>query len=72
MNRTDFDAALRAELRKVPVTTRQTWDGTALLGWWMETSKENPGLVWDGCEGDLWQTVHGYCLRHDLIGPRAY
>lgn len=69
MNKSEFEKAVRQELRRVSVDTRRTWDETDLFGWWMRTTSSHPQITWDRCRGDPWQTVKGIC--NDLIGDRA-
>jgi hypothetical protein len=70
MNKAEFEAAVRHELRRVPESMRQTWNGTELFAWWMQTAQAHPSLVWEGCRGDPWRHVHALC--RDLIGPQGW
>jgi hypothetical protein len=69
MNRAEFQAAVRNQLREVPLATRRAWTETELFAWWMQTTEANPGLVWIGGRGDPWRYVKGMC-KH-LIGERT-
>ncbi len=70
MKKTEFRQALRDKLRKVPLTARQKWNDTDLLVWWQLAKSEDSYLTWDGCCGDLWQSVPGMC--QDLVGKNAF
>lgn len=67
MKKQDFRRALRQRLATVPLATRQTWDGTQLLHWWLKA--KDSYLRLDGVVGDDWQEVHGMCM--DMCGPQA-
>lgn len=69
MLKSDFEKAIRTELRKIPIEERRTWDDTKLFFWYMEAKSTNPFLVWDKCPGDPWQCVPSICKY--LIGPGA-
>jgi hypothetical protein len=69
MNRAEFQAAVRNQLRQVPLATRRAWTETDLFAWWMQTTEANPALVWIGGKGDPWRYVKGMC-KH-LIGERT-
>jgi hypothetical protein len=71
MKTTEFEAAVRAALRQVPLVTRRGWNGNDLIAWWMQTSAAQPGLVEDRAKGDPWQRVHGICLRARMFGQDA-
>jgi len=61
MNRAEFQAAVRNELRQVPLEIRRAWTETDLFAWWMQTTEANPALVWIGGRGDPWRYVKGMC-----------
>jgi hypothetical protein len=69
MNKTQFESPVRQKLRRIPVATRQTWNGTDLLAWWLKTANDHPSLTWDKGRGDPWQYVHSMCT--DMIGDRV-
>ena len=69
MNRAEFQAAVRNELRQVPLSTRRAWTDTELFAWWMQTIEAKPTLVWNGGRGDPWRYVKGMCKN--LIGERT-
>jgi hypothetical protein len=69
MNRAEFQAAVRDELRQIPVATRSGWTQTDLFAWWMQTIEAKPALVWIGGRGDPWRYVKGMC--RNLIGGRT-
>jgi hypothetical protein len=71
MKGTEFEAAVRAALRQVPLETRRGWNGNDLMAWWMETSAARPDLVEDRPKGDPWQRVHGICLYARMFGADA-
>ncbi len=69
MNRAEFQAAVRNELRLVPLATRRAWNHTELFAWWMQTIEAKPTLVWNGGRGDPWRYVKDMCKN--LIGERT-
>lgn len=69
MNRAEFQAAVRNELRQVPLAARRAWTDTELFAWWMQTIEAKPTLVWNGGRGDPWRYVKGMCKN--LIGERT-
>lgn len=71
MKKTEFEVAVRAAVRQVPLETRRGWNGNDLMAWWMETSTAHPDLFEDRYQGDLWQRVHGICLYARLFGENA-
>jgi hypothetical protein len=71
MTSAEFEAAVRAALRQVPLETRRGWSGTNLIARWFETSKAHPDLVENRAKGDPWQRVHAICLRARLFGEDA-
>jgi hypothetical protein len=68
MNRSDFQAALRSELRRISLATRRTWSESDLFVWWMQTREADPSLVWDAGRVEPWQYVRRMC--RNLIGER--
>ena len=69
MNRAEFQAALRDELRQIPLATRRGWSETDQFAWWMQTIEAKPTLAWIGGRGDPWRYVKGMC--RNLIGERS-
>ena len=69
MEKQDFENAVRAVLRKIPLETRKAWTDADLFLWWSKTQAEDSYLTYEDARGSLWQYVPDMC--NDMIGSDA-
>ena len=69
MKKQDFENALRAELRNVPLETRKKWQHTDLHFWWLRAQVRDSSLTYESAYGSAWQYIATMC--RDVIGPNA-
>jgi hypothetical protein len=63
MSESQFRQRVQNEFRKVPLATRQAWNGNDVAAWWFEQVKAHPGIEHGSGSVDHWQAAHGAVIK---------